>query len=129
VGALAVPLVTQGLWPKKPRRSDFSFNRITDYLGGTARLAFTQASGVPTPVPEQAWAYTDYTYDPNHSHAATALSTGEQYTYDANGNMARHVEGGVIYSRWVFLSPCKIAPQSHTRPYEVPPAYLSVLEY
>ena len=39
-------------------------------------LAFTRASGAPTLVPDTVWAYTDYTYDPNHPHAASAHSTG-----------------------------------------------------
>jgi RHS repeat-associated protein len=63
-------------------------------------LAFTQAGGAPEPEPERAWAYTSYTYgDSAHVHAATALSTGEQYTYDANGNMTERTEGGVSYTQ------------------------------
>ena len=40
-----------------------------------------------------------YTYDPNHKHAVTALSTGETYTYDANGNMITRAEGGLTYTQ------------------------------
>ena len=76
-----------------------SRNSITAFTGGTANLAFTRASGAPTPVPDTAWTYTDYTYDPKHPHAASALSTGETYTYDANGNMKQRIEGGVTYSQ------------------------------
>ncbi|HKY54201.1 MAG TPA: hypothetical protein VJM08_07850, partial [Anaerolineales bacterium] len=37
---------------------------------------------------------TTYTYgSAAHKHAVTALSTGESYTYDANGNMTQRVEG------------------------------------
>jgi RHS repeat-associated protein len=74
-------------------------NSLTAFTGGTARLGFTQAGGAPTPVPETAWAYTDYAYDPNHPHAASALSTGERYQYDANGNMTQRLEGGVTYTQ------------------------------
>ena len=34
-----------------------------------------------------------------HKHAVTALSTGESYTYDANGNMITRVEGGQTYTQ------------------------------
>jgi YD repeat-containing protein len=34
-----------------------------------------------------------------HNHAVTALSTGENYTYDANGNMTQRVEGGLTYNQ------------------------------
>jgi YD repeat-containing protein len=41
-----------------------------------------------------------YTYGNRaHKHAATALSTGESYTYDANGNMITRVEGGLTYTQ------------------------------
>ena len=34
-----------------------------------------------------------------HKHAVTALSTGESYTYDANGNMTQRIEGGSTYTQ------------------------------
>jgi RHS repeat-associated protein len=41
-----------------------------------------------------------YTYgDTAHDHAVTALSTGETYSYDANGNMTQRVEGGLTYTQ------------------------------
>jgi RHS repeat-associated protein len=41
-----------------------------------------------------------YTYgDSAHKHAVTSLSTGESYSYDANGNMTCRVEGGVTYKQ------------------------------
>lgn len=43
---------------------------------------------------------TTYNYgDPAHKHAVTSLSTGEAYTYDANGNMICRVENGVTYKQ------------------------------
>jgi RHS repeat-associated protein len=40
-----------------------------------------------------------YTYDSNHKHAVSDLSTGEDYTYDANGNMITRIEGGLTYTQ------------------------------
>jgi RHS repeat-associated protein/uncharacterized repeat protein (TIGR01451 family) len=41
-----------------------------------------------------------YTYgDLAHVHAVTSLSTGESYTYDANGNMICRVENGITYKQ------------------------------
>jgi RHS repeat-associated protein/uncharacterized repeat protein (TIGR01451 family) len=41
-----------------------------------------------------------YTYgDSAHKHAVTLLTSGETYTYDANGNMTQRVEGGLTYTQ------------------------------
>src|SRR5687767_4813362 len=42
---------------------------------------------------------TTYTPDANHKHAVASLSTGETYSYDANGNMTQRVEGGLTYAQ------------------------------
>src|SRR5690349_14986766 len=34
-----------------------------------------------------------------HKHAATALSSSDSYSYDANGNMTTRVEGGITYAQ------------------------------
>jgi RHS repeat-associated protein len=46
------------------------------------------------------FASSNYTYGSStHDHAVTALSTGETYGYDANGNMTTRTEGGVSYTQ------------------------------
>jgi YD repeat-containing protein len=40
-----------------------------------------------------------YTPHSTHKHAVASLSTGESYSYDANGNMITRVEGGVTYTQ------------------------------
>jgi YD repeat-containing protein len=40
-----------------------------------------------------------YTYSTTHKHAVTALSSGESYSYDANGNMTTRVENGLTYNQ------------------------------
>jgi len=40
-----------------------------------------------------------YAYDTAHKHAVTSLSSGESYTYDANGNMTCRAEGSVTYKQ------------------------------
>jgi len=42
----------------------------------------------------------EYDYDDsNHPYAVTSLTTGESYSYDANGNMTSRTEGGVTYTQ------------------------------
>ena len=53
---------------------------------------------------QQDWKYTNYTYPASgpgavRPHAVTGLSTGESYSYDANGNMTARVEGGSTYTQ------------------------------
>jgi hypothetical protein len=38
-------------------------------------------------------------HDPNHPHAMTALSNGDQFTYDNAGNMVCRYENGVKYNQ------------------------------
>jgi RHS repeat-associated protein len=46
------------------------------------------------------FASSNYTYGTSaHDHAVTALSTGETYGYDANGNMTSRTEGGLTYTQ------------------------------
>ena len=44
-----------------------------------------------------AWTDRSYSYSPEKPHAVTALSTGEEYTYDENGNMVCRVENRQTY--------------------------------
>ena len=50
---------------------------------------------------------TTYTPDTTHKHAVASLSTGETYTYDANGNMTQRVEGGLTYTQMSPRLVCK----------------------
>jgi RHS repeat-associated protein len=74
---------------------------VTAFTGGVAVLPFTKGpGGTYLPNPPQGWAYTAYTYGNSaHKHAVTALSTGETYQYDANGNMTQRIEGGSTYTQ------------------------------
>ena len=47
--------------------------------------------------PQPNWNYTDYTYTNETPHAVTALSTGELFDYDDNGNMTYREEDGKAY--------------------------------
>jgi len=72
---------------------------ITNLLRGQIRLRWqrrhlqqSQAATLSTS--------TVYTYgDIAHKHAVTSLSTGETYTYDANGNMICRVENSITYKQ------------------------------
>lgn len=60
---------------------------------GTTAQRLTQVSVVTGSI-------ASYTYgNAAHKHAVTALSSGEAYTYDANGNMTQRVEGGLTYTQ------------------------------
>ena len=53
-----------------------------------------------TPTPAPGMTNKSYSYgNSTHVHAVTALSTGEAYSYDANGNMTCRVENGMIYNQ------------------------------
>ncbi len=74
--------------------------RITAFPLG-AISAFTVGTLSPG---QQDWKYTTYTYPASgpgsvRPHAVTGLSTGESYSYDANGNMTTRVEGGSTYTQ------------------------------
>ncbi|MBI3244284.1 MAG: hypothetical protein HYZ49_18550 [Chloroflexi bacterium] len=74
-------------------------------------IGFTSASGAISSFVrgalspgQQDWKYTNYTYPASgpgavRPHAVTGLSTGESYSYDANGNMTTRVEGGSTYTQ------------------------------
>ena len=74
---------------------------ITAFTNGVAVLPFTKGpGGAYLPNPPQGWAYTTYNYSNSaHKHAVTGLSSGETYSYDANGNMTQRVEGGLTYTQ------------------------------
>jgi YD repeat-containing protein len=40
----------------------------------------------------------NYTYETNHKHAVTNMSSGENYGYDANGNQTQRMVGGNTYN-------------------------------
>jgi RHS repeat-associated protein len=87
--------------PTQPAPSGFSRNSITAFTSGSAVLPFTRGlTGSYLPSTPQGWAYTLYNYtDPAHKHAVTSLSSGEQYQYDANGNMTQRIEGATTYTQ------------------------------
>lgn len=54
-----------------------------------------------------------YTYSPTHKHLATALSSDESYSYDANGNMTIRVEDGLTYNQ-TFDADREASPKGRT---------------
>jgi len=77
------------------------------------------------------FASANYTYgSSSHKHAVTALSTGESYSYDANGNtlapgasagVTTRVEGGITYAQTfrqaqcgAFDADCEASPKGRT---------------
>lgn len=76
------------------KRTLTSAERSWLYNGGTGR-AYTDLSSPPSSTPDVTYTYGDTA----HIHAVTSLSTGETYTYDANGNMICRVENGTTYKQ------------------------------
>ena len=64
-------------------------NRLTSAsaAGGSNGLYNESYTYNPTTGNLASKAGVNYTYDPNHAHAVAALSNGNTYIYDANGNM------------------------------------------
>jgi RHS repeat-associated protein len=57
--------------------------------------SYTDLFASSTPSGSSTYAYGDSA----HKHTVTSLSTGESYSYDANGNMTCCVEGGITYKQ------------------------------
>jgi RHS repeat-associated protein len=52
-----------------------------------------------SPTPNPGWVAKDYSYSTSQPHAVASLSTGESYTYDANGNMISRSEKGIDWTQ------------------------------